>query len=407
MFLMLPQQEQVGHPGYVIANHEVAGNLPGGLLLRFRQRASLMEIVGKQIGEASDGALRILGDERMVVNMREEKALQLGVLSAGRFAEARQALRYTANLFRGLRTRLLDQRFRIGNQVAGQMVDHLAQSFIEFQAHPRAGMRRFDFCVELSEKRDFVAQRVEVKQIGFERVVKVGGVVRNFVDPVDELGFKRRPKIKQILGQFWMRRGRVIPGMLHDAFADFERQIEAVEFDVAVLEVLHDAKRVQVVIEAASVGPHQLVEFALARVAEWRVADIVHQGQRLHEFRVDAQCRGNRAGDLRDFEGVGQPVAKMVGETSAEDLRFCFEPSERPGVNDAVAVASIFATVGVRGFRKPPAAGGRRIYRPGSVGAKRFDCRNLRWSGAAMASQDCGASALSPRSASSATLVFG
>jgi hypothetical protein len=47
--------------------------------------------------------------------------------------------------------------------------------------------------------------------------------------------------------------------MLHDAFADFKRQVEAVEFDVTMFEVFHDAKRVQVVIKAAAVDAHQLV----------------------------------------------------------------------------------------------------------------------------------------------------
>ena len=162
--------------------------------------------------------------------------------------------------------------------------------------------------------------------------------------------------------------------MFHDAFADFERQIEAVEFDVAMLEVFHDAKRVQVMVKAAGVGAHQFVKFTFPGVAEGRVADIVYQGQRLDEFRVNAQGGGNRAGNLRDFERVSQPIAKMVGEAGAEDLRFCFEAPERAGMDDAIAVARIFAAVGVRGFRKPPAARGRRIYSPRSVGAKRFDC---------------------------------
>ena len=78
-----------------------------------------------------------------------------------------------------------------------------------------------------------------------------------------------------------------------------------------------------------------------------------------------------------------QPIAKMIGEAGAENLRFCFEPPERARVDDAVAVARIFAAVGVRGFRGTPAAGGRRVYSPGSVGAKRFDCRNLRRSAGA------------------------
>jgi hypothetical protein len=65
--------------------------------------------------------------------------------------------------------------------------------------------------------------------------------------------------------------------MLHDAFADFKRQVETVEADVAVLEVLYDAKRMQVVIKAAAVDAHQFVEFSLSGMAKGRVTNIVHQ----------------------------------------------------------------------------------------------------------------------------------
>jgi hypothetical protein len=142
-------------------------------------------------------------------------------------------------------------------------------------------------------------------------------------------------------------------------------------------------------------------------MAERRVADVVDQGQRLDKFGVDAQGGGHRAGNLRDFQRVSQSVAEVVGKAGAEYLGFCFEPPERAGMDDAIAVARILAAVGMRGFRKPPSAGGRRVYCPGRVGAKRFDGRNLRRSGRALANQDCGVSSPSPRSASSATLVFG
>jgi hypothetical protein len=142
-------------------------------------------------------------------------------------------------------------------------------------------------------------------------------------------------------------------------------------------------------------------------MAKGRVADVMHQGQRLDEFCVDAQGGGHGAGNLGDFERVRKPIAKVVREARAENLSFCFEPPERAGMDDPVAVARILAAVSVSRFRKPPAAGGCRVYSPGSVYAKRFDCRNLRRSGETQANQDCGASSPSPRSASSATFVFG
>jgi len=407
MFLILAEQELVGHPRDVIAYDKMAWNLPRGLLLRLGHRVSLFQIIGKQRGQASDGAGGVLGDEWVVINVREEESFQLGVLRARPFAESRQALWNAADLIRGARAGLLDKRFRVGDEIADQMVNHMAQGLIEFQARASAGMPGLDPGVDIREKRDFVAQGVQIEQIGFQRVVEVGGVVSDFVNPVDELRFEGRTQFEQILGQLRVRIGGVIPGMLHDAFADFKRQIEAVEFDVTMFEVLHDAKRVQVVIKAAAVDAHQLVEFSFAGMAKGRVANIVNQCQRLNEFGVDAQGGCYGAGNLGYFKRVGQAIAKVVGEAGAEDLRLRFEPPERPGMDDTVAVARVLAAVSVSGFRRPPAAGGCRVYSPGSVGAKRFDCRNLRRSGGTLGYQDCGASSPSPRSASSATFVFG
>lgn len=147
-----------------------------------------------------------------------------------------------------------------------------------------------------------------------------------------------------------MRGSRVIPGMLHNTFANFKRQVQAVEPDITMLEVFHDAKRVKVVIEPAAVGAHQFVEFPFSRMAEWRMADIMHQCQRLNQFRVDAQSSCNGTGDLGDFQRVGQPVAKMIGETSAENLGFCFQPAECSGMDDTVAVPRVLTAIGVNRF---------------------------------------------------------
>ena len=79
----------------------------------------------------------------------------------------------------------------------------------------------------------------------------------------------------------------VIARMLDDAFADLKRQIQAGKIQVALLELLDDAQRLQIVIEAVAVRAQQLVELALSGVAEGRVADVVHQGQGFGEIGVE------------------------------------------------------------------------------------------------------------------------
>ena len=88
MFLILAEQELVGHSGDVIADDNVAGDLLRGLLLRFGQRAALLKIKGEEFGEAGDGARGIFGNQWMVVDVREEKAFELGVLRAGQIGRA-------------------------------------------------------------------------------------------------------------------------------------------------------------------------------------------------------------------------------------------------------------------------------------------------------------------------------
>src|SRR5258707_9739204 len=68
--------------------------------------------------------------------------------------------------------------------------------------------------------------------------------------------------------------------MLNDSFTDLECQIEAGEIQVALLELLDDMKRVQIVIEPAAVRAHQLVKLAFPRVPERRGPHGIHPSHR-------------------------------------------------------------------------------------------------------------------------------
>ena len=66
---------------------------------------------------------------------------------------------------------------------------------------------------------------------------------------------------------------------------------------------------------------------------------------------------GDGARDLRDFDGVGESVAEMVGVAAGENLGLIFEAAEGAGVDDAVAVALEVVAVGMRRFREAASAG--------------------------------------------------
>jgi hypothetical protein len=92
---------------------------------------------------------------------------------------------------------------------------------------------------------------------------------------------------------------------------------------------------------------HAAIEFLLARVRKGRMTDVVGKRERLCEVLVQRQRNGNGSGDLRDFDGVSEAVAEVIGEALAKDLSLAFQTAERAGVNDSVAIALELSPVGM------------------------------------------------------------
>src|ERR1700676_4197819 len=99
--------------------------------------------------------------------------------------------------------------------------------------------------------------------------------------------------------------------MFDDAFANFKRQIDAGKIQIALLELLDDPQRLQIVMEAVAMRAQQFIELALPRVAEGRVPNVVDQAQGLGEIGVELQRSGDGARNLCDLQRVREPVAEM------------------------------------------------------------------------------------------------
>lgn len=192
------------------------------------------------------------------------------------------------------------------------MVEHALQRSVEFEFLPPGRISGIDLGVGLGEYGDFVSQSVEIEKASFAGVVEVRRVVGDFIDPIDELGLERGTKIEKIFGQMGQFRGGVIVGVLDNALANFEGEIQARKIQVRALKSFDDAESLEIVIEAGAMSTHQLVELVLAGVAEGRMADIVNEREGLGELRIEAEGGGHRASDLRDFESMGEPIAKMI-----------------------------------------------------------------------------------------------
>ena len=60
---------------------------------------------------------------------------------------------------------------------------------------------------------------------------------------------------------------------------------------------------------------------------------------------------------MRDFDGVGQAIAKMIGVAAREDLSLRFQTSEGAGMDHSVAVALKIVAVGMGRFGMAASAG--------------------------------------------------
>jgi hypothetical protein len=119
---------------------------------------------------------------------------------------------------------------------------------------------------------------------------------------------------------------------------------------VTLLKALHDAERMKVMVKAQAVALQADIECTLTGVAKGRMADVMHERERLGEVYVEAKRCGNLACYLRDLNGVREAAAKVVRGTAGEDLRLAREAAEGTRLNDAIAVA----------FKVRSAVGGRR-----------------------------------------------
>ena len=148
--------------------------------------------------------------------------------------------------------------------------------------------------------------------------------------------------------------------MLYDALADFESQVQPWKAGVAGLETFNDAEGVKVMIKRLAEALHLPTQLFLPGVGERGMAHVVDQSQGLGEIFIQAQGGGYGAGNLSDFNRVGESIAEVVGEAGGKDLGLVLQSPERPGVDHAIAVPLELGPVGMRQLRIPPTPAHRR-----------------------------------------------
>lgn len=304
MFLVLAKQELVSHSGDVIAHDEVPGFCASGFFMRGRHRAGRIEVVDKKPFEATDRAISVFGDGGVVVDVLEEKTLQLCVALGKRIAETRKPAWGEANVLRGCGSGGKYALVRSLDEIRGELIEDESERCVEFQLFATGGVCGIDLSVRIGKNWRFLLQGIEVEKLSLTSVVEVRRVVCNFIHQIDELAFERRAKIEQVLGEIWEFRGGVIVRVLDDSFANLEGEIQAREIEIWTFELFDDAERLEIVIEARAVNAHELVQLMFTCVSERRMPDVMDESKSLDKVRVETEGRGNRASDLRNFQSV-------------------------------------------------------------------------------------------------------
>ncbi len=82
----------------------------------------------------------------------------------------------------------------------------------------------------------------------------------------------------------------------------------------------------------------------------------MRQSERLREFLVQAQRHRNRPRHLGDFNGMSEPVAKMIAKSRREHLRLAFHTAKGTRMNHPIAIALKIAAIRMGGLGKLSAA---------------------------------------------------
>src|SRR5580658_7378343 len=98
MLLMFAKKELVGHSGDVIANDDVARLGAGAFFVRGGHGARRIQVVHKELLETANGAVAVLSNGGVIIDVLEEKTFQFLVTLGKKIAETGKPARGTADV---------------------------------------------------------------------------------------------------------------------------------------------------------------------------------------------------------------------------------------------------------------------------------------------------------------------
>src|SRR3954463_13040274 len=103
---------------------------------------------------------------------------------------------------------------------------------------------------------------------------------------------------------------RIIARVFDDAFAHLKGKVQSGMVGVTLFKCFYDAESVQVVVERFAVLAHLDIERLFAGMPKGWMAHVMYERERFYEIRIQVEYFGDGPQDLRDLNGVCQPIAK-------------------------------------------------------------------------------------------------
>ena len=302
------------------------------------QQGRVVEQCVEQAAHDDAGVVRVRLHAFVLVETHAQQAFQLDVLFAHCRGEVDDRLRRRANFIEITWREFREAMFRRLNQIDHEIIQHLSNHTVENSLRiavlPAQQGRRVQVAKQWKPGHLLYAQQVRAQTI-----VDVVVIVGYFVRDIGDLRLESRLRPMDKAQTEWSECSRPFrAAVLQDPFARFEQQVQPAKIGITLFQVLDDAQRLEIMLEAAE-RFHTGVQGVLPRVAERGVPEVVRERDRLGQILVQSQRPRHAARNLRNFERVREAGAKHVPFMIHEHLGLVFEPAKRGTVDNAVAVA--------------------------------------------------------------------
>lgn len=192
-----------------------------------------------------------------------------------------------------------------------------------------------------------LANRIEPQKAALQAVIDVVACVGDFIGIIDHDCLKARVQSEpevcvEIGGELGTEKVLAIGrGMFQDSLQSRKREIQAIEIFITFFELLHHAKRLEVVVKprATTTALQYRIELIATRVPKGRMPQIMRERNGFAKRLAKPELLGDRTRNLADFERMREARAEKVAHAVEKNLRFVLEPPKRGTMDNPIAVA--------------------------------------------------------------------